>query len=166
MHSERPPRLVNTSCAAPCRSGAGADSPSPFRPHASSSQEPPARGEEFRSLAATGGMVHCRRREMARLAVEPALAPGWGLWWPIRCRERDDSRSSRNRRSHSMNSSLVTWPVECEEEAGQRPHWPCSRSCLQRSFMARRTLRNPRPPAITSHLLFECVPCVHLPDLN
>src|SRR5882672_8398749 len=87
-------------------------SPSPLRPHASDSQEPPpARGEKFRSLAAAGGTVHCRRREMARLAVEPGLAPGWELWWPIRCRERDDSRSSRNRRSHSMNSSLVIWPA-------------------------------------------------------
>src|SRR5207245_1323593 len=138
-----PLRPVTPSGPTPSRSGPGARPPSPFPPRASATEDPPAGGEELRSLAAAGTMVPCRRREMARLAVEPALAPGWGLWWPMRCREGDSSRSSRSLRSHSMNSSLVTWPVGCGEDAGQRLHWPASRSCLQRSFMAGRTLRNP-----------------------
>ena len=94
-----------SSCVTSRRSGGGADSPSPLRPRASGRPEPPARGEEFRSLdTAASGIVHCRRREVARLAVEPALAPGSGLLWSVPCRERDSSRSSRNRRSHSVNS--------------------------------------------------------------
>ena len=128
-----------SSCVTSRRSGGGADSPGPLRPHASGSPEPPARGEEFRSLdPAADGVGHCRRREVARLAVEPALAPGWGLRWSMPCRERDSSRSSRNRRSHSVSSRLVTWPVGCEEEGRHKLHQPGGRSCMQRigSFTA------------------------------
>jgi len=135
--------MQTSSRAAACRSGARADSPvhSSPTPQAAKSPQPGARSSG--PFAAADGMVYCRRREMARLAVEPVLAPGWGLWWSISCRERDDSRGSRNRRSHSMDSSLVAWLVGCDDEAEQKLHWPCSRSCLQRSFMAGRTLRNP-----------------------
>jgi hypothetical protein len=38
---------------------------------------------------------------------------------------------------------LVIWPAGSTEGTRQKLHWPCSRSCLQRSFMAGRTLRNP-----------------------
>ena len=86
---------------------------------------------------------YCRRREMARLAVEPALAPGWGL-------------SDRNRGVAGV-TACVGVPANLPSQAasssqgrsagspegtGQKPHWPGSRSCLQRSFMTRRTLRN------------------------
>jgi hypothetical protein len=59
--------------------GPGMTPPKSARPHTSGSREPPARGEEFRSLPRRARWPNCRRREMARLAVEPALAPGWGL---------------------------------------------------------------------------------------
>jgi len=78
MHSERRPRLVNTSCAAPCRSGPERDSPQSIPPQ-SQAVKSPRPGARSSGPCSAGGMVHCRRREMARLAVEPALAPAGGL---------------------------------------------------------------------------------------
>src|SRR3989442_6296851 len=52
--------------------------PSPLRPHASDSQELPARGEKFRSLAAAGGWVTAAGGEKARLAGEPRPPPAGG----------------------------------------------------------------------------------------
>src|SRR5437867_388571 len=76
-----------------------ADFPKSARPHTSRCQEPPARGEESQSLPRRARWPYCRRREMAGLAVEPALAPGWGLSWLVRCAGRPDSGGPANRLS-------------------------------------------------------------------
>ena len=84
-------------------------------------------------------MAYSRRREMAGLAVEPALAPGWGLSWWLRCAGRPDC-ARVNLRSQATNSWPLWSPASSEDVTGQKPHWPGSRSCLQRSFMT-STLR-------------------------
>src|SRR5579864_6794053 len=79
-------------------------------------------------------MAYNRRREMAGLAVEPALAPGWGLLWWLRCSGRSDG-GRVNLPSQATNSWPSTSPGGSEELTGQKPHWPGSKSCLQRAVL-------------------------------
>src|SRR2546421_8008382 len=109
--------------------------PASARSRASGSQEPPARGEEFRSLATAGGDLHCRRWETAGMGSEPALAPGWALGLGALL-----GQGCSGARANFPNHTTSSWPLTCsagsEEVTGQKPHWPGSRSCLQRSSMA------------------------------
>ena len=79
-------------------------------------------------------MAYSRRREMAGLAEEPPLAPGWGLSLLLRCTVRPDS-ARVNLPSQATNSCPLWSPADSEELIGQKPHWPGSRSCLQRAVL-------------------------------
>ena len=104
-------------------------------PPPSVTREPSARGEEFPSLPRRARWPQRRRRELAGLALEPALAPGWGLSWLVRCVGRPDCEGGVNLTSPATNSWPLTSPGDSEELTGQKPHCPGSRSCLQRSAL-------------------------------
>ena len=93
---------------------------------------------------------------MAGLAVEPALAPGWGLSWFVRCSGLADPKGRANPPSQTTSPRLVTCSASSEEETWQKPHWPGSRSCLQRSALPLADL-GAVDALIAAPLVFGCM---------
>ena len=74
----------------------------------------------------------------------------------VRCVGRLDCEGGVNLLSQATNSWPLTCPGGSEEVTAQKPHWPRSRSCLQRSALP-LAVRSDADGLIAAAPVFGCM---------